>query len=100
MLVLEVERPLAVELVKAIEEFDLDAVAEGVVQIADFGGFVGNPFVGSVAIPAASFVSSLLDELHCRLEASSSEMQYRNRSPRRNNSRPTMAADAAKTSLR
>ena len=102
MLVLEVECPLAVELVKAVEEFDFGTVAEAerVVHAADIGGFVSEPFVGSGAVPAASFVASLLGELHFGFEVFSSEMQYRNRSPRKNNSRPTMAADAAKTSLR
>lgn len=98
----ELERLLAVEIVKAVEEFDVGAVAkaERVVHAADFGVFVGDPFVGSGAVPAASFVASLLGELHFGIGAASSVMQYKNRSPRRNNSRPTMAADAAKTSLR
>ena len=57
MLVQELERPLAVDLVVSVEEFDVGTVAEAehVVQAADFGVFVGNPFVGSDAVPVAAF---------------------------------------------
>lgn len=53
----ELERALAVDLVEAVEEFDVGAVAEAerVVHPADFGVFVGDPFVGSDAVPVAAF---------------------------------------------
>ena len=53
----ELERPFAIDFVEAVEEFDVGAVAEAerVVQAADFGVFVGDPFVGSDAVPVAPF---------------------------------------------
>ena len=57
VLVQKLERALAVDLVEAVEEFDDGAVAEAerVVHPADFGVFVGDPFVGSDTVPVRPF---------------------------------------------
>ena len=54
VLVQELERSFAVDLVEAVEEFDVGAVAdaERIVHPADFGVFVGDPFVGGRRRPS------------------------------------------------
>jgi hypothetical protein len=54
MLVQKLERPLAVDLVQAVEEFDVGAVAEAKRDAADSGTSVGDPFVESDAVPVVA----------------------------------------------
>ena len=55
MLAEEPERALAVDRVRAVEEFDFGAVAQAqlVVEATDLGVFPGDPFVGGNAVAMA-----------------------------------------------